>query len=594
MKKLLVLFCILILIVTSLYSGNFKEHEVTIPLRFDYYYSYDMVVEALKKLHKAYPNLTKLDLVGKSEEGRAIYCMTVNNPKTGKELNKPGIHVDGNMHGNEIQAGEVALYLLDYLLSNYGSNEEITKLVDTKCFYVVPVVNVDGRYHFLADGNTCHDNRSIRRPHDDDKDGLLDEDPLDDLDKDGNICWMRKKDPNGTHKLDSEDPRIMVMVKPGEKGTHTLIGLEGIDNDGDGRMNEDSEGYVDPNRNYGYNWMPDYVQPGAGDYPFSGLGIKALAEFMKKRTNICMGWTFHNFGGMFVRGPSTKAHGEFHPQDVAVFDYLGEMGERIVPDYRYVVVWKALYETYGGMDFWMMMSLGAYSFTGELSVPEHETFKSRKEKKKFQSQTKSEDDEDDMDFFGGNTERERERLKFNDHVAQGVLFVKWKPYKHPTYGNIEIGGWAKLSTRLPHPFMIKDMAHRNVAAVIFSAKQTPDVTFEVFEKKKIGNDLYRIRTRLKNSKAMPTMTYHSQQVKLYPKDMLFISGQNITVEAGGKLLDPYRDQVKYKEHRPEIQFLFVPGFGKAEHQFLVSGKGKVTFTYKSRHAGNITKSINLE
>ena len=57
--------------------------KVDIPLRFDYYYSCDMVIEALKKLHQAYPGLTKLDLVGKSEEGRSIYCLTVNNAKTG-------------------------------------------------------------------------------------------------------------------------------------------------------------------------------------------------------------------------------------------------------------------------------------------------------------------------------------------------------------------------------------------------------------------------------------------------------------------------------------------------------------------------------
>ena len=135
-------------------TSHANAHKVTIPLRFDYYYSYDMVIEALKKLHQAYPGLTKLDLVGKSEEGRSIYCMTVNNAKTGNELDKPGIYVDGNIHGNEIQGTEVSLYLLDYLLGNYGKNIEITELLDKKCFYVVPMVNPDGRYHFFVDGGT--------------------------------------------------------------------------------------------------------------------------------------------------------------------------------------------------------------------------------------------------------------------------------------------------------------------------------------------------------------------------------------------------------------------------------------------------------
>jgi hypothetical protein len=50
------------------------------------------------------------------------------------------------------------------------------------------------------------------------------------------------------------------------------------------------------------------------------------------------------------------------------------------------------------------------------------------------------------------------------------------------------------------------------------------------------------------------------------------------------LQDPYRDQAAYKEHKPEIQFIHVPGFGKVEYQFLISGKGKVRIEYSSMKA----------
>jgi hypothetical protein len=568
-------------------SKKIAEHEVNIPLRFDYYYTYDMVVDALKKLNKAYPELTRLDLVGKSEEGRAIYCMTVNNPKTGKELDKPGIYVDGNIHGNEIQAGEVALYLLDYLLDNYGKNKAITELVDEKCFYVIPVINVDGRYHFMADGNTSSNNRGLRRPHDDDGDGLLDEDYPDDLDGDGNICQMRKRDPLGSFKTDPDDPRLMIRVKPGEKGEWTLLGMEGIDNDGDGRVNEDSEGYVDPNRNWGFNWQPMYVQAGAGDYPFSGVGIKAIAQFIQKRTNICVAWAFHNVGGMFLRGPSSESEGEYHPSDVAVYDLLGYQAESIVPGYRYMISWKDLYTTYGDFSEWMVKNNGCYGFVGELFVPATETFKNLKE-------SKQKEEDSGFGFFGGSSKRNQERLKFNDHLTQGELFKPWKSFNHPLYGKIEIGGWVKMSSRLPAPFMLKDLVHRNASAVIYSAKQTPEVTMKVFQKKKIGNNLYRIRVRLSNPKAIPSMSYYSQSKKLYPKDMLKVSGKGIKVVAGGRLTDEYRDRVSYKEHRPEVQFMFVPGHGRVEYQFLVSGTGSVQIKYESRHAGNISKTITLQ
>jgi len=549
MKRILILSTIGILSLSLLVGTISSKTQVKLPLRFDHYYTYEMMAEALKALHQAYPQLTKLEVAGKSEEGRSIYALTINNPKTGPELSKPGIYVDGNIHGNEIQAGEVCLYLAHYLLTNYQKNKEITKLVDKKCFYIVPVVNPDGRYHFFTDPNNPHSNRSLRIPKDDDRDGLVDEDFPDDLDGDGNICLMRKQDTFGRYKTDPEDPRLMVRIKPGEKGEWTILGEEGIDNDGDGKINEDAEGYVDPNRNWGFDWAPEYVQSGAGDFPFSSVGMKSLAAYIWKRPNICVNWAFHNYGGMYLRGPSTKHQPEYPPADIAVYDYLGKQAERIVPGYRYLVSWKDLYPTYGDAVEWLVRCLGSYGFVGELYMPSQEKFESIKEAKKHISE---EELENNIDF-------ERERIKFNDYLTQGELYKPWKPFKHPTYGEIEIGGWVKMSTRLPAPFLLEDLVHRNASAVIFSAKNTPEISLEVYEVKKVGNNLYRIRTRLTNSKAMPTMSYHAQRVKLYPQDTLLVTGQKAKVIAGGRLKDRYRDQVTYKKFRPETQFLFVPG-----------------------------------
>ena len=64
--------------------------------------------------------------------------------------------------------------------------------------------------------------------------------------------------------------------------------------------------------------------------------------------------------------------------------------------------------------------------------------------------------------------------------------------------------------------------------------------------------------------------------------------------AGGEITDIYMHQVAFKEFRPEIQFLVVPGFGKVEHEFLVAGTGNLTIAYQSRHAGKITKNIDLK
>jgi hypothetical protein len=384
MKKI-----VIFLLFVGLYISASAESKpkVTLPLRFDRYYTYEDVVEALKQLHAAYPEFTKLEVVGRSEENRDIYALTINNPKTGEELSKPGVYVDGNIHGNEIQAGEVCLYFANLLLTKYGENDKITKVVDKNVHYILPVVNVDGRAHFFEDANTPSSGRSIRVPRDDDRDGLVDEDGPDDLDGDGNICQMRIKDPLGDYKTDPEDSMLMIPVKPGEKGEWTMLGEEGIDNDNDGRYNEDAEGYLDANRNWGINWQPPYVQSGAGNFPFSGKGPKAIAEWIHKRSNIIVNFAFHNSGGMWLRAPATKEE-RIDPRDVAVYDLIGKNAIKMTPGYVYQAAYD-LYATYGDTDSFMWYVLGSFTFVGELFQREQETFRDAADKAKTTIRTGS-------------------------------------------------------------------------------------------------------------------------------------------------------------------------------------------------------------
>jgi len=577
--KRYILFTLLFSFVFTGFSAD--KGKIEVPLRFDRYYDYEEVNEALKVLNKAYPELTKLEVLGQSEEGRDIYALTINNSKTGDELSKPGVYVDGNIHGNEIQAGEVCLYYANMLLTKYGENEKVTKAVDKNAHYIIPVVNVDGRFHFFEDGNTPSSNRSIRVAKDDDGDGLFDEDAPDDLDGDGNICQMRIKDPFGKYKVDSEDKRILVPVKPGEKGEYSLLGYEGIDNDGDGRINEDAEGYLDPNRNWGSNWMPPYVQRGAGNFPLSGVGLKAINEYISARPNIIIGYAFHNTGGMWLRVPAEKSV-EISQSDIAAYDVIGKEAEKITPGYVYKPAYD-LYPTYGDFDSHLFFIHGIYSFVGELFMRSQETYTVKKDEPK----------EDDIESLmrGTRTERSREQLKFNDNVAQGELYKEWKKFDHPVYGEVEIGGWVKMSSRLPHPFMLPELVHRNASVVFLSALHTPEISMDVFDVKEIGKNLHQVRVRLENAKGLPSMTAHSVKTKLHSLDMLKVTGGNVV--AGGKLNDIRLNKVSYKDKKPDVQFLSIPSYGVVEYQFLIEGKGEITFNYESQKAKNTTKSVKL-
>lgn len=577
------LFCLILGLLLTAPFWSAGQDKIEIPLRFDRYFDDAEVNEALYALHSAYPELTRLDEVGKSDEGRPILCLTINDRRTGDFLEKPAVYVDGNIHGNEIQAGEVCLYLADYLLGQYGRNLSLSQLLERAVFYIVPVVNVDGRHHFFhGQASAYGGNRSLRIPSDDDNDGLCDEDPVDDLDGDGTIATMRIRDPFGGWKQDAEDSRLLVRIKPGETGQWRVLGEEGIDNDDDGEINEDGEGYVDGNRNWGFNWQPSYVESGSGQYPFSGAGIRALARFIRKRPNICVAWAFHNCGGMILRGPSAREQGEYPREDVAVYDYLGKNAENMLPGYRYMISWKDLYPTYGDFVEWMSNVQGAFGFVGELFNIASETYRSRQDQDRKGR-------EEEEDFFSSRIERDRERLKFNDHLAHGELYKAWKPFRHPTYGDIEIGGWVKTSSRMPAPFMIKDMVHRSAAAVIFSAENLPLVKLEKISLTSMGGGLSRVRVRLHNSQGLPTMSALARQLQLYPQDTLRASG--LKVRAAGLVRDEFTDRVDYQIHRPQVQFLTVPAFGTLCYDFLVEGQGTLTLEYRSAHARKQTLEL---
>ena len=78
-----------------------------------------------------------------------MWLVTLNNPKTGPDTDKPAMWIDGNVHGNEIQAGETVLYSIWYLTKSYGQVESLTKLMDRTAFYFLPSQNPDGRANWF-------------------------------------------------------------------------------------------------------------------------------------------------------------------------------------------------------------------------------------------------------------------------------------------------------------------------------------------------------------------------------------------------------------------------------------------------------------
>ena len=149
--------------------------EAKSTIRFDHYRDHDELIAESKALAAAHPSLLTYIELGKSVEGRPLFALVLNNARTGPDTAKPGMYIDGNIHGNEIQASETVLYTAWYLVENYGKLDPITQLVDRAAFYFIPCANPDGRQNWFDQQNSPHSSRTGYRPTDDDRDGVADE-----------------------------------------------------------------------------------------------------------------------------------------------------------------------------------------------------------------------------------------------------------------------------------------------------------------------------------------------------------------------------------------------------------------------------------
>ena len=108
------------------------------------YYTFDEVVAELDSMRMLYPNLiTAKYSVGTTYEGRTIWAVKISdNPDINEP--EPAVFLNAMIHAREPEGMMSVIYFMYYLLENYGSNPEITHLVDNREFYFVPVLNADG------------------------------------------------------------------------------------------------------------------------------------------------------------------------------------------------------------------------------------------------------------------------------------------------------------------------------------------------------------------------------------------------------------------------------------------------------------------
>jgi hypothetical protein len=449
---------------------------------FDHYHTLAEIQTYLQGVSRRFPELVTLHGIGRSREDRPIWAVDVNNPETGPAREKPGFYVDGNIHGGEVLGGEGALAFLDRLLMEYGQNPEITELVDTRAFYVVPIVNPDGR---AISVDTPENHRWNVRPVDEDGDGRVDEDPPEDLDGDGRILQMRVPDPEGGWVIDDADPRRMVRVREEAGGRSRFrVMEEGIDNDEDGRMNEDRIGGVDLNRNFPANWSA--TQRASGPFPLSEPETHALLAYITDRPNIAAVHTFHTSGGLILRFPTLADQDfEFPRADIEEYRGIAEDGVALTGYQNFAVEKKPIVDLmspgHGVFNDWASKEFGVLAITTEM-------------------------------WAHAMGEGQATLFQWNDEVLGGRGFIDWYPFQHPRLGSVELGGWDRWSTSNPPEYLMAGELERNVDWVLTFAQKTPRVAIlEATADGHPGEEVIHLRATVANVGWAATATRHAQE-----------------------------------------------------------------------------------
>ena len=562
-----------------------------VAMSWNRYHTNAAIADFCNKLAKAYPNLVTVASAGKSVQGRDILYLTITEKGGLPDTQKPGYFVDANIHSIEIQGGEMAMYLAWYLCEMHADNPFIKELLHDKVFYIFPTINPDGREHFMTLAATP---RSGVAPRDDDRDGLFDEDGFDDLNGDGERSQMRKRNPNGDYKTDPNDPTKMIRVVEGQQGEWELLGSEGqIDNDNDGRTDEDGAGSYDANRDWGYNWRPNFIQSGADKYPFSFPENQAIRDFGMKHMNIVGTQSFHNSGGMILRGPSAEVGGSevYSREDDMVVDAIGAVGEKLIVGYRLTTIWKDMYTVWGGELDWWYASQGAFVYSNELwnnnlmfnpmTSPAAEAVFAQQSQSQAFSQR------------GGQQQAQAtappsfrwDQNDFNQLLLQGDATIPWVEVNHPVHGKVEVGGSTTKAFGRLHPgFMIETDAHRNSMFLIYHAYQTPKLEVTDVKVNDIGGGLKEVIATIENKRMMPTHSAQNMRYKIDPPDYIILEGGTVVsgLFVSGAKLDVFNEQ---KENPARMEMANIRGNSKTTIKWIVSSGSKFTVRVESVKGG---------
>ena len=479
-------------------------------LTYDHYYTYSEIESFFDTAVAEYPTLAEKISIGKSQEGRDIWCLILTNKETGLHTDKPAIYIDGNIHAGEVTASHVCLHTIYELLHLYAQDAQIKHLLDQRTWYMIPRVNPDGAELYL---NSPFMLRSVTRLNPDWEDRIDGALYPDDLDNDGLVRFMRVKDELGIFKVSEKDARLLIPRNPGDfEGDFYNLYLEGtIHNYKGGPITPAPDQWnLDMNRNFPSGWQP--TQRGGGAFPLSEPEALAMVKFIQDHPNIGALQAYHTMSGAILRPSGNTPDKALPKADVMAYKELGKIGEDLT-GYPCISILEGFTgdPIYGVFVDWSYEHRGLLGFSTELWDPLQQAGKTGK--KNFTERSFSEEDE-------------LLKLKWNDEALNGEAFMPWTPFQHPQLGEVEIGGWhPKYFAQNPWLTRLQDECERNHVFSLKHAAALPEIMIEKLEIRAEEDQIYTITLDLANRGWLPTnVTTKALQLKMVKDITAMISG----------------------------------------------------------------------
>jgi hypothetical protein len=532
-------------------------------VRADAYRDHAQLSRQLSLWADQYRQLLKVHELGRSQQGREIWGVTLS--KAARPEEQPALLIVAGVDGPDLASSEVALGFIKEVLDHGQAADSVTSLLQQTTFYIIPRLHPDAGQHFFVE--PAQEQFANFRPRDNDRDGRVDEDGCEDLNQDGLITQMRVRDPEGEFIIDDQDPQLLRRAdrSKGEIGCYRLF-QEGFDNDHDGLWNEDGPGGVAPDQNFSFAWQESVVS--SGDYPFSEPETRSLADFCFSHANIAAVLTLTNHDNLLNAWPASpaawqwpqegevKPMQEMPPQDAAVLRYVSDQYKKISGRDQAPENGPAA----GDLAQWAYYHFGRWSLATRawwpalVKVPQDSS-------KKQDSGNRKESGKDSLAM------QRRVLHWLQKHQPDG--WAPWQLYQHPDFPNqqVEIGGFK--------PFMIENPPADSLGVIIKKmnpfilrlASWLPRTVLQQSTATCLHKGVYRLETVLVNQGYFPTTTTVGSRMNVCRKLKVELSSESELIIASGN----------------KIQLLeTLPGSGGAKRiSWIISGKPDQRMTIKA-------------